>query len=42
VIFSMHHLGGKVLTDAATKVGADLVTTSWFELSRELHRVGVL
>lgn len=42
VIFSTHHLGGKVLTDAAAKIGADLVTTSWFELSRELHRVGVL
>jgi len=42
VIFSTHHLGGKALTDAATKIGADLVTASWFELSRELQRVGVL
>lgn len=42
VIFSTHHLGGKALTDTATKIGADLVTASWFELSRELHRVGVV
>lgn len=34
--------GGKVLADTATRIGADLVTGSWFQLSREMHRVGVL
>ncbi|HEX4721649.1 MAG TPA: response regulator [Pseudonocardiaceae bacterium] len=33
---------GKVLGNTATQIGADLVTSSWYELSRELHRVGVL
>jgi CheY-like chemotaxis protein len=34
--------GGKVLADTATQIGADLVTSSWFQLSQEMHRVGVL
>ena len=33
---------GKILGNTATQIGADLVTSSWYELSRELHRVGVL
>ena len=33
---------GKVLGDTATQIGADLVTNSWYELTRELHRTGVL
>lgn len=34
--------GGKVLADTATQIGADLVTRSWFQLSQEMHRIGVL
>ena len=33
---------GKALADTATQIGADLVTGSWYELSEELHRIGVL
>ena len=33
---------GKILADTATQIGADLVTNSWFELSQEMHRLGVL
>jgi CheY-like chemotaxis protein len=33
---------GRVLGDTATQIGADLVTNSWYQLSQELHRVGVL
>jgi CheY-like chemotaxis protein len=33
---------GKILGDTAAQIGADLVTSSWYQLSRELHRVGVL
>jgi CheY-like chemotaxis protein len=32
----------RVLGDTATQIGADLVTNSWYQLTRELHRVGVL
>jgi CheY-like chemotaxis protein len=34
--------GGKVLADTATQIGADLVTGSWFQLSQEMQRIGVL
>jgi CheY-like chemotaxis protein len=34
--------GGKVLADTAAQIGADLVTNSWYQLSREMHRIGVL
>jgi CheY-like chemotaxis protein len=34
--------GGKMLADTATQIGADLVTSSWFQLSQEMHRIGVL
>ncbi|HEX5114299.1 MAG TPA: response regulator [Pseudonocardiaceae bacterium] len=34
--------GGRVLGDTATQIGADLVTNSWYQLTREMHRVGVL
>jgi CheY-like chemotaxis protein len=33
---------GRVLGDTATQIGADLVTNSWYQLTQELHRVGVL
>jgi CheY-like chemotaxis protein len=33
---------GRVLGDTATQIGADLVTNSWYQLSQELRRVGVL
>jgi CheY-like chemotaxis protein len=32
----------KILGDTAAQIGADLVTNSWYQLSQELHRVGVL
>lgn len=32
----------KVLTDTAAHIGADLVTNSWFQLSEEMHRLGVV
>jgi CheY-like chemotaxis protein len=34
--------GGKVLGDTAAQIGADLVTNSWYQLTQEMHRVGVL
>ncbi len=34
--------GGKVLADTATQIGADLVTSSWFQLSQEMHRLGLV
>jgi CheY-like chemotaxis protein len=34
--------GGKAMNDTATQIGADLVTSSWYQLNREMHRVGVL
>jgi CheY-like chemotaxis protein len=34
--------GGKVLADTAAQIGADLVTNSWYQLSQEMHRIGVL
>jgi CheY-like chemotaxis protein/uncharacterized small protein (DUF1192 family) len=33
---------GKILGDTAARIGADLVTNSWFQLSQEMHRIGVL
>ncbi|HEX4702641.1 MAG TPA: response regulator [Pseudonocardiaceae bacterium] len=33
---------GKILGDTAAQIGADLVTSSWYQLSQELRRVGVL
>jgi CheY-like chemotaxis protein len=33
---------GKVMGDMAAQIGADLVTNSWFQLSQEMHRIGVL
>jgi CheY-like chemotaxis protein len=32
----------RIMDDTAARIGADLVTNSWYELSQELHRVGVL
>lgn len=32
----------RILDDTAAQIGADLVTNSWYQLSQELHRVGVL
>ena len=32
----------KVLGDTAAQIGADLVTNSWFQLTREMHQLGVL
>ena len=32
----------KVLGDTAAQIGADLVTNSWFQLTREMHHLGVL
>lgn len=32
----------RILGDTATQIGADLVTNSWFQLSQEMHRLGVL
>ncbi|HEY1574562.1 MAG TPA: response regulator [Pseudonocardiaceae bacterium] len=34
--------GGRVLGDTATQIGADLVTNSWYQLTQEMRRVGVL
>jgi CheY-like chemotaxis protein len=34
--------GGKMLGDTAAQIGADLVTNSWYQLTQEMHRVGVL
>jgi CheY-like chemotaxis protein len=34
--------GGKVLADTAAQIGADLVTNSWYQLTQEMHRIGVL
>jgi CheY-like chemotaxis protein len=34
--------GGKVLADTAAQIGADLVTNSWYQLSQEMRRLGVL
>jgi CheY-like chemotaxis protein len=34
--------GGKVLGDTAAQIGADLVTNSWYQLTQEMHRLGVL
>ncbi|HEX5403592.1 MAG TPA: response regulator [Pseudonocardiaceae bacterium] len=34
--------GGKVLADTAAQIGADLVTNSWYQLSQEMRRIGVL
>jgi CheY-like chemotaxis protein len=33
---------GRALADTATQIGADLVTNSWYQLSEEMRRVGVL
>lgn len=41
VIFATGH-GNKVLGDTAAQIGADMVTSSWYELNQELRRVGVL
>jgi CheY-like chemotaxis protein len=32
----------RILDDTAAQIGADLVTNSWYQLSQELHRIGVL
>lgn len=34
--------GGRAMEDTATQIGADLVTNSWYQLSQEMHRIGVL
>lgn len=34
--------GGRVLGDTAAQIGADLVTNSWYQLSEEMRRIGVL
>jgi CheY-like chemotaxis protein len=34
--------GGRAMEDTATQIGADLVTSSWYQLNREMHRIGVL
>jgi hypothetical protein len=31
-----------VLGDTAAQIGADLVTNSWYQLTQEMHRLGVL
>ncbi|HKN99086.1 MAG TPA: response regulator, partial [Pseudonocardiaceae bacterium] len=41
VIYGAGH-GGRGLGDTATQIGADLVTNSWYQLSEEMHRIGVL
>lgn len=33
---------GRVLGDTAAQIGADMVTNSWFQLSQEMHRIGML